>query len=76
MSAKKTALMLLGEWANKEKSFSTHQRHLIREKIKELLPTERQQIEEAYNEGRFDESQRLPDNDTGSEYFTSTYETP
>ena len=65
MSKTKTALQILAEWVSEELVLEGYEHREILRKIKSLLPTERQQIEDAHNDKTWDES--------ATDYFTQTY---
>jgi len=66
--SKQTAMQILIEWVDKELKLKNYEHQEIIDKATSLLPTERQQIEQAYNDGCV--YGHINDSET---YFATTY---
>lgn len=73
MSEQKTALTLLSEWVNNHAMIHAYEKVILKAKITELLEIERKQIEDAYNEGRYQQRQWEDAADSVEKYFNQTF---
>ncbi len=79
MSSKKTPIGELIAWVSKEKTFSSHQRHILKEKLESMLLVERSAIEAAYDQGDTDRMNHERGKESKfvskKQYYINTYDT-